>query len=51
MSGISKFVKNVQLKRYLNIFNFDGFNDIYLSLFIKSKNNISDKEFIQLNFE
>ena len=44
-------ITNIYEGKYLNIFNFDGFNDIYLSLFIKSKNNISDKEFIQLNFE
>jgi hypothetical protein len=44
-------ITSIYEEKYLNMFNLDNLNDMYLSLYIKSDNNIQDKEFIQLNFE
>jgi hypothetical protein len=44
-------ITSIYEEKYLNMFNLDNLNDMYLSLYIKSNNNMEDKEFIQLNFE
>jgi hypothetical protein len=45
-------INKIFSEKYFKMFNCDESNDIYLSLFIKSKTNIYlDNEFLELNFE
>jgi len=44
-------IKNSYEEKYINNYNFQNYNCLYLSLYINSKNCISNNEFIQLNFE
>ena len=44
-------IKNIYEEKYINNYNFQNYNSLYLSLYINSKNGIIENEFIQLNFE
>jgi hypothetical protein len=44
-------IKNTYEEKYINNYNFQNYNCLYLSLYVNSKNCISNNEFIQLNFE
>jgi hypothetical protein len=44
-------IKNIYEEKYINNYNFQNYNCLYLSLYINNKNGISNNEFIQLNFE
>lgn len=44
-------IKNIYEEKHINTSNFSNYNELYLSLYIKCKNDLNNKEFIQLNFE
>jgi hypothetical protein len=44
-------IKDIYEEKYINNYNFQNYNSLYLSLYINSKNGIIKNEFIQLNFE
>ena len=48
---IKEELNNIYKDKYINQFNFDENNEYYLNIYINSKKNISNKEFIMLKFD
>jgi hypothetical protein len=48
---IKEKLNNIYEDKYLNQFNLDENNEYYLNIYINSKKNISNKEFIMLKFD
>lgn len=44
-------IKNIYEEKYINNYNFQNYNSLYLTLYINSKKGLLPNEFIQLNFE
>lgn len=44
-------LNNIYEEKYLNMHNFDNYNELYLNLYIKNENGLIKKEFVELNFE
>ncbi len=44
-------IKNIYEDKYINNYNFQNYDSLYLSLYITSKKGIIDNEFVRLNFE
>jgi hypothetical protein len=44
-------IKDIYEEKYINNYNFQNYNSLYLTLYINSKKGLLSNEFIQLNFE